>query len=328
MKMLRAFEKQMFAGFLALFFPVILLAQGAEAPVSDPPTVAPPLVREGDFAVDLEQALGIGASGNEIEAETNLGKLGIGPKNGWIADYPVTPDIIGEIRESVANAVDSGKLALSKEDALARVDNVNVKLGLAVMPYSGDTTYAQAPPTAENHPDPAVVYNYYYTQGPPVVTYYTPPPDYYYLYTWVPYPFFATGVFFSGFFVLHDFHRHVFVRGKSVFVSNHFRDSRAHRVFRVDPGHRFRGRTFAGIGAPRKRGFVSTGVRRSDRDVFNAPRARPAPGTAFRTSPRGTGGHGGGFSHGQGSFRGGGGHGGFRGGGGHGGSGHGGGGRR
>jgi hypothetical protein len=62
------------------------------------------------------------------------------------------------------------------------------------------------------------------------------------------------------------------------FVSNHFNDVKTNRAFRVDPVVRFSGKTFAGIGAPRSKTFISTGVPGSDRAVFNAPRVRMAPG--------------------------------------------------
>ncbi len=68
------------------------------------------------------------------------------------------------------------------------------------------------------------------------------------------------------------------VHNRVKFVSNHFNDVKSNRVFRVDPRVRYNGKTFAGIGAPRSKNFISTGVPRSDRDVFNAPRARLTPG--------------------------------------------------
>src|SRR6185369_2767208 len=104
------------------------------------------------------------------------------------------------------------------------------------------------------------------------------PPNYYYLYSWVPYPFWWTDFWFPGFFVLNDFHRPFHFHNRVFFVSNHFNDIGRNRVFRIDPVSRFNGRTFAGIGVSGRRGFVSTGVRRSDRNIFNAPRAQAAPG--------------------------------------------------
>jgi hypothetical protein len=124
----------------------------------------------------------------------------------------------------------------------------------------------------------SVVNNYYHNEGPPVMTYYTPPPDFYNLYAWVPFPFWWSGFWFPGFFVLHDFHKTVIVDRRPVFVSNHFRDVRVHRVFRIDPGERFRGRTYGGIGASRTRGLLPTGIPGSDRKIFNNPPPRNAPG--------------------------------------------------
>src|SRR5271166_6174057 len=69
-----------------------------------PPPVAGPLVREGAFAMILVVALNMGKPASETEAESMLGAAGISPRNGWIADYPVTPDIIGELRDSIGYA--------------------------------------------------------------------------------------------------------------------------------------------------------------------------------------------------------------------------------
>ncbi|HEY8034352.1 MAG TPA: hypothetical protein VIF37_02040 [Methylobacter sp.] len=69
--------------------------------------------------------------------------------------------------------------------------------------------------------NPDDINNYYYEQGPPVVTYYSPPDPYYYLYSWVPYPFWSTGFYFPGFFVLNNFHRHIFFNQHRHFVSHH-----------------------------------------------------------------------------------------------------------
>ena len=79
-------------------------------------------------------------------------------------------------------------------------------------------------PTESPIPGPGteVVNNYYYDYGPPVVTYYPPPDPYNYLYSWVPYPFWwGPGFYFSGFFILHDFHRHVGFHGRPFVCSNH-----------------------------------------------------------------------------------------------------------
>ncbi|KAF0220056.1 MAG: hypothetical protein FD174_1501 [Geobacteraceae bacterium] len=274
----------LFGILLLLVMPAIVHAQ-AEQTKQGPPPVATQLVREGDFAVKLAAALGLGTTEDEIEAETKLGEVGIAPRNGWIADYPVTPDVIGELQKSVGDAADAKKIAMSKEEALKLFENVSAEFSVAVKPHTVVKTYETLPEDAEKYPSPTVINNYYSTEGPPVVTYYAPPPDYYYLYSWVPYPFWWYGFWFPGFFILSDFHRPVFVSHRTVFISNHFNDVRVHRVFRVDPVRRFRGRTFAGIGVSDRRGFISTGVPRSERSIFNGPRTRGGPGSRIDTPP-------------------------------------------
>ena len=269
-----------------LVMPAMIHAQ-SEQTKAGPPPIAQQLVREGDFAIKLYAELGLGTTEDEAEAESRLGEAGISPRNGWIADYPVTPDIIGELQKAVGDAADAGKISMGKDEALKRLDGVNAELSLAVRPQTPDIvkTYEPLAEEAKNYPDPTVINNYYYNEGPPVVTYYAPPPYYYYLYAWVPSPFWWFDFWFPGFFVLRDFHRSAFVNHRVVFFSNHFNDVRGHRVFRVDPVARFRGRTFAGIGVSNRRGFISTGVPRSDRTIFNGPRTRMPSGARTLSAP-------------------------------------------
>jgi hypothetical protein len=263
---------------LLLLIPSVGLA-ASQQPETGLPPISQQLVREGDFAVKLHAALGLGTPQDETEAESGLGQAGITPRNGWIADYPVTPDIIGELEQSVGDAAAGGKIALGKGEALQRLNAVAVDLSLGVRPQTAvGTEEIQDQPAALDYPNPTVINNYYQTEGPPVVTYYAPPPDYYYLYGWIPYPFWCAGFWFPGYFILHDFHRSFHAHNRVSFVSNHFNDVRGHRVFRVAPVARFNGRTFAGIGVKNRRGFISTGVPRSQRTIFNAPRAQAAPG--------------------------------------------------
>jgi hypothetical protein len=253
-----------------------------------PPPIEQPLTREGDFAIRLAAALNLGTTQDEVEAENLLGGAGIAPRNGWIADYPVTPDILSELQKSVSEAADARKIALGRDEALTRLAKVNTELSLAVKPYTGTKPYEVNAEEAEGYPNPAVINNYYYEQGPPMVTYYAPPPDYYYLYSWVPCPFWWSNFWFPGFFILRDFHKPFFFHNRVVFFSNHFNDIRAHRVFRIDPVARFSGRTFAGIGVPHARGFISTGVPRSAERIFNAPPTRGVPSSrTFAPTPRG-----------------------------------------
>ena len=257
------------------------------------PPVAQNLVPEGLLAMELAKALKIGQPQNEAEAESMLSAIGIEPQNGWIADYPVTPEIIGEIEGAVAAAANANRLQLGREQARKTTKSVVSQLGLNVrdgpalpdaqapsgagtigsaiykytdqegvihftdryenipLEYRDQVTrsaeiprphasvespgYAAGPQAT---PNPDVVNNYYYDYGPPVVTYYTPPQPYYYMYAWVPFPFQCSGFFFSGFFVLHDFHRRVFINGRPFVVTNHLFNPRTGTFFALDPGKR------------------------------------------------------------------------------------------
>lgn len=228
-------------GLLMMSFAVY--AQSEQAAAQAPP-VAPALVREGDFAMKLVGALKIGTAQNEADAETMLGSSGIAPKNGWIADYPVTPDIIGELQKAVGTAADSQRLPMGKDEALKALQSVSAELDLSVMADTSGKYSENQPPTSPKYTEPAVVENYYYNEGPPVVTYYPPPWDYYYLYGWVPYPFWCSGFFFPGFFVLRDFHRTVIFAHHAVAVTNHVFDHRTRTVVVLDPVKRIRGSGF------------------------------------------------------------------------------------
>jgi len=211
-----------------------------------------------------------------------LSAKGIEPKNGWIAGYPVTPDILAEIEKSVAAAAEAQNLGMGKDEAQKTVDDIVAQLGLNIRPG-----IPQAPTgeTQEVSPPPQVVNNYYYDYGPPVVTYYAPPYPYDYLYAWVPFPFWCSGFFFGGFFVLHDFHRHIFFHNRPFVVTNHFVNPSTHRVFVVDP-------------ASRHLGWSAMANRVPSHQVFNSPRAQSgartivgqswnrAAATNFSSTPR------------------------------------------
>ncbi len=99
---------------------------------------------------------------------------------------------------------------------------------------SADENATEAPgPQYMANPPPEYINDYYYDQGPPIVTYYSPPAPYYYLYSWVPYPFWSTGFYFPGFFVLNNFHRHVFFNRQPYFVRHHDRDFDHHNLSNV-----------------------------------------------------------------------------------------------
>jgi hypothetical protein len=214
-----------------LLMPFTVYPQSDQKSAGVPP-ISQALVPEGDFALKLAAALQLGAPNDEAQAEDMLTSAGIAPKNGWIADYPVTPNIIGELQNSVATAADSKKLPMGKADALRAFQGLTTELVLAVSPGSAGE-YTENQP----QPDGSVINNYYYEEGPPVVSYYPPPWDYDYLYAWVPYPFWCSGFFFPGFFILNDFDTFVFVghHHHHVRITNHFFDPRTHTFGRVDP---------------------------------------------------------------------------------------------
>ena len=85
-------------------------------------TGAPPagqsLVSEGSFVMKLVEGLKVGEVKSEAEAENKLATVGIAPKNGWIANYPLTPDIIGELGNAIGEAADSGKIMMKPEEAM------------------------------------------------------------------------------------------------------------------------------------------------------------------------------------------------------------------
>jgi hypothetical protein len=271
-----------------LMIPLVVYAQSEQTPTQAPP-VAPPLVREGDFAIKLVDALKIGPAQNEADAETMLGSSGIAPKNGWIADYPVTPDIIGELQNTVGAAADSQRLPMGKEEALKALQSVSAELGLSIVSDTSDRYSENQPPTAPQYTDSTVINNYYYEEGPPVVTYYPPPWDYYYLYAWVPSPFWCSGFFFPGFFVLHDFHRVVHVHGRVVVFTNHLTHPISKRVVVLDPAKRASSHPFrVQRDTSSQRGFSSTEARRGAASIFERDRERVRFGNTMpRTTARG-----------------------------------------
>jgi hypothetical protein len=230
--------------------PVIVNAQSGRAATAAPP-LSQPLVREGTLATKLADVLKVGPAANEAEAESSLSAVGIAPRNGWIADYPVTPDIAGELQNAINDATAAGRIPETKDSAARAFQDVMTAYNLSVAPGISNPPANEASPPA--YPESEVINNYYYEEGPPVVTYYAPPPDYAYLYSWVPYPFWWWDFWFPGFFVLADFDRgfhghHGRGHGDGGFFSNHFRDHSTGRMSRIDPANRAHGGTFADRG--------------------------------------------------------------------------------
>jgi hypothetical protein len=252
--------------FTLVIMPLAVYGQSEDTTSNPSPPVSQQLIPEGDFALKLISALNLGTPTTEAQAEDLLSSVGIAPNNGWISDYPMTPIIIGEVEGAVAAAADANKLPMGKDDALKAFEGLKIEFGLAVVSGSPGQ-YAESQP----QPDSAMINSYYYNEGPPVVTYYPPPWDYYYLYDWVPYPFWCSGFYFPGFFVLSDFsfvavvghhhhHHHL--------VSNHFVNPTTHAVSTVDPATRTSGRSVS-ASPSRNRGFTSLDARRGATSIFN-----------------------------------------------------------
>ncbi|KAB0664435.1 hypothetical protein F6V25_12905 [Oryzomonas japonica] len=306
--MKRLAVRMMIAGFACTLL-LVPLASHADSDQAAQVKTAPPIgqqvVREGDFAVKAVAALGMGTAENEAEAESRLAEIGISPRNGWIADYPMTPDICGEIYKSVRDAADAGKVGLSIESALERLDGVMAQAGLSATASSeGAGTGGYSGPASA--PGEAVINNYYYNEGPPIVTYYSPPYDYLYLYAWVPYPFWGYGFWFPGYYILNDFHRVAYAGRRGVFVSNHYRDLGGRRYTRIDPVTRFSGRAAATGGAVRS-GLPTTGASRGSRGAGGTGSTwHPAPSSRFSApASRGGGTYGTPSYRGRGAFNGG-----------------------
>jgi hypothetical protein len=115
-----------------------------------PPPIAQALIREGDFAVKLTEALKMGPAKSEAEAESMLASVGIAPKNGWIADYPVSPGVIGELQKAIGEAADSGKIAMKKEEAIEALQDL-------IMDIESQYAGVEPPPGRQPYPEP-----YYY----------------------------------------------------------------------------------------------------------------------------------------------------------------------
>ena len=276
---------------------------GAQVKAQDEPSGSPPieqpLVSEGQFAVKLAAALGLTSSRDEAAAEDSLARANIAPRNGWISNYPMTPDIIEEVRRSAAMAASAGTLRMSEADAARAVGGVSSAMSLPVRaggeyPQPGYNSPGYGPgPEYEGNPgapppgapangapaqyvEPSEVDGYYSDNGPPVVTYYAPPWDYTYLYDWVPYPFWWGGFYFGGFFVLGDFncwggyHGHYYhgghgYGGEGHRISNHVTGANG-AVTRIDPVSRTTGGT--------RSAASSVGARSANMARFNSASAR------------------------------------------------------
>ncbi len=224
-----------------LLYPFAAYAQdyGSQtAETQQVPPVAQTLVREGDFAIKLVATLGLGSTTDEALAEDALAKAGVAPANGWLSDYPMTPQIIGQIQDSIVKAATDGNLNMTAEQAQSGFNALISQMNLPAP--AGSEQAAGGPNALPGQPDQTEINNYYYDQGPPVITYYPPPPYYGYLYDWVPYPVFWFGFWFPGFYICHNFTTVVVVNHRPCIVSNHVIDPRTGRVAVVAPATRTR----------------------------------------------------------------------------------------
>ena len=100
----------------------------------------------------------------------------------------------------------------------------------------------------------------------------------------IPTPFWCSGFYFPGYFILHDFHRGFHRNGHAYVVTNHRRDPGTGRIFAIDPARRQGPRSFAGRGAPPVRGFGSTEARSGARSIFERSHVRS--GSSHTSVPR------------------------------------------
>ncbi len=203
------------------------------------PPVAQTLVREGDFAVKLAAVLDIGTPASEAAAEDLLVQMDIAPVNGWISDYPMTPQIVGQLQESISRSASEGKLPMTSDHAVKGLYAVTAQFNLPTPAGQAAASGGNAPSAVP--PDQQAINDYYYDVGPPVVTYYPPPYYYGYLYDWVPYPVWWIGFWFPGFYICHNFTTVVVFQSRTVVVSNHFVDHHTGRVVTVAQGGRLGG---------------------------------------------------------------------------------------
>ncbi len=307
------------AGLLLYPFAAVAADYGSQSSqTKQAPPVAQPLVREGDFAIKLAAKLDLGLPTNEAVAEDALTKAGVVPENGWLSDYPVTPEIVGQLHDAIAKAAADGKLPMNTDEATRGLYSLVAEMNLPTPAGPGNAPAEATGPAAPPEPatSPAVINNYYYDQGPPIITYYPPPYDYGYLYDWVPYPVFWFGFWFPGFFICHDFTTVVVVNqpfvhdvGRRGIVTNRVIDPVSRRVAFVDPVTRTgsgtvrpvmalrteSGRTFTTLSELRKESG-SAGARRSIANntnntvrtgEFRSPEARRSAGAIYSRSIQG-----------------------------------------
>ena len=189
--------------------PTLAVALNEPLPDEEEQTIAPSLVRQGDFALRLAQSLGHPAAEDEEGAIRALNALGIHAVDGWTADYPMTPQIVAELRDAVIATAAAGQLNMSLDAAMSAYAELVAEFGLPP-PIDLAPGYAGGGGPANRYVpscDGTALGYYYDSFGTPVYTYCRPPPAYLYLYSWVPCGFQWQGRVFTGFFILNHFNR-------------------------------------------------------------------------------------------------------------------------
>jgi hypothetical protein len=285
-------------------FAAIAVDYGSQpSQTQEAPPVAQSLVREGDFAVELAATLDLGNPTDEAVAEDMLAKTGVAPLNGWLSDYPMTPEIVGQLHDSIAKAAGEGRLPMTFDEATRGLNYLTAKMKLPSPAGPGTAENEGTRPHADQS-NPTVINNYYYEEGPPVITYYPPPYNYGYLYDWVPYPAWWFGFWFPGFYICHNFTTTVVVSNgvfvnRTAVVSNRVIDPVTRTVVRVDPVARAgtgtvksvtmlrteSGRTFTTLTEMRKvAGVTGLNAGRPGSSVKSAPRTEGFKSPAARKS--------------------------------------------
>lgn len=244
-----------------LLFPTMAAAQNEPLAYAEEQTMAPSVVRQGDFALRLVTALNLPASEDEAAAARALTALGIQPAGGWVADQPMTPRIVAELRDAVVAAVVAGRLVMDLDAAMRAFTELVAEFGLP-LPADQAPGYASggAPVSTYAPYCNGTAFDYYYGSfGAPIYTYCRPPPAYFYLYSWVPYSFYWHRQVFAGFFIL----KHVdgIPRARHGVHRDRFKDG--HDGKKRDPDHKFYRAIRSGPTVPPKV-IVTPGIGRSD----------------------------------------------------------------
>ncbi len=175
------------------------------------PPIAAPLVRQGTLAVSLAASLGLPA-GSEAAAINNLSQIGIIPRGGWSAASLVTPALIGELHNSIFLAARSGQLLISANKVVTRFNSVRLGLGLPIFPVRASARSAFLNAGVIN---PSLINKFFINNGLPLMTFFPPPNQFRNLFTFTPFPFVSSNVFFPGFFMRKNISNGLFIRASN-----------------------------------------------------------------------------------------------------------------